>query len=326
MRIPKVSHKLSLFFLLILCYIFVSAFSFFHKPASGSHIISVNNSKELQDFFHYTNDRIPFISSHRGGPKKGLPENCIATFENTLKHTWSLIEMDPHYTKDSAIVLMHDATLDRTSNGHGKVSDYTLAEIRKLKLKDTEGNLTSESIPTLDEVLEWAKGKTILMVDQKDVSTDVRVQKIKEHHAEASAMVMAYSLADAKRCYELDKNIMMEAAFVHDLKSAEEFDKSGIPWKNVVVFVTHTEPTEKGIFEYVHNKGAMCIRGSSRTIDKDYTDGKISGKDILNKKYQQLIKDGADIIEADLGVEAGDAIKKMQDVKSSKRKYFKVVK
>jgi len=154
--------------------------------------------------------------------------------------------------------------------------------------------------------------------------TDVRVQKIKEHHAEANAMVMAYSLADAKRCYQLDKNIMMEAAFIPDLKSAEEFDKSGIPWNNVVVFVTHTEPKDKGIFQYVHNKGAMCIRGSSRTIDKDYTDGKISSTDILNEKYQQLIKDGADIIEADLGVEAGHAIEKMQDVKSGKRKYFKI--
>jgi glycerophosphoryl diester phosphodiesterase len=137
---------------------------------------------------------------------------------------------------------------------------------------------------------------------------------------------MAYSLADAKRCYELDKNIMMELVFVHDLKTAEEFDKSGIPWENVVVFVTHVEPREKGVFEYIHNKGAMCIRGSSRTIDKDYTTGKITSNDLLNEKYRQLITSGADIIEADLGIEAGRAIEKMQNVKSSKRKYFKVVK
>ncbi len=326
MRILKTSPRLGGFLLLVLSYLFVSAFTFFHKAGPGTHIIDVKNSRELQEFFRYTGDRIPFISSHRGGPKKGLPENCIATFENTLQHTWSILEIDPHYTKDSAIVLMHDATLDRTSNGHGKVSDYTLAEIRKLKLKDTEGKVTSETIPTLDEALEWAKGKTILIIDQKDVSTDIRVQKIQEHKAQASAMVMAYSLADAKRCYELDKNIMMEAAFIPDMKSAEAFDKSGVPWKNVVVFVTHTEPKEKEVFDYVHKKGAMCIRGSSRTIDKDYTDGKISSKDILNEKYRQLIKDGADIIEADLGVEAGYAIEKMQDVKSSKRKYFKVVK
>ncbi len=99
-----------------------------------------------------------------------------------------------------------------------------------------------------------------------------------------------------------------------------------MPWKNVVVFVTHTQPKEKGVFEYVHNKGAMCIRGSSRTIDKDYINGKISSKESLNEKYRQLIKDGADIIEADLGIEAGQALEEMLPVKSMKRKYFKVIK
>jgi glycerophosphoryl diester phosphodiesterase len=294
------------------------------KPQAATHIINVRNSRDLKAFFHYTPDRLPFISSHRGGPKKGFPENCLATFNNTLKYTWSLIEMDPHYTKDSALVLMHDPTLDRTSNGHGKVSDHTLAEIRQLKLKDTEGNLTNESIPTFDEVLEWAKGRTVLMVDMKDVSIEVRVKKIQEHHAEANAMVMAYSLEDAKKAYALDKNIMMETVFLHDLQTADEFDKSGIPWENVVVFVTHTEPKEKEIFDHIHKKGAMCIRGSSRTIDVQYTTGKITSKDVLNEKYQQLITDGADIIEADLGIEAGQAIEKLQQSKSQKKKYFVV--
>ena len=326
MHLPTSVCKPKWFFIFVIVYMAVSGFSLVDKPASGTHIIDVKNSNEMKDFFRYSTDRLPFISSHRGGPKKGFPENCLATFENTLQHTWSLIELDPHYTKDSALVLMHDATLERTSNGHGKVSDNTLAEIRKLKLKDTEGNLTNEGIITLDEALEWAKGRTIIMIDMKDVSAETRVRKIKEHHAEASAMVMAYSLADAKKCYELDKNIMMELVFVHDLKTADEFDKSGVPWENVVVFVTHTEPTEKGIFDYIHKKGAMCIRGSSRTIDKDYTDGKISGTDVLNEKYRRLITDGADIIEADLGIESGNAIAGLQGTKSQKKKYFKVQK
>jgi glycerophosphoryl diester phosphodiesterase len=130
MRISNSFQKISFSFLLLSGFLFISAFAFFYKPPSGTHIISVSNSEELHNFFRYTPDRIPFISSHRGGPKKGLPENCIATFENTLQHTWSIFEIDPHYTKDSAIVLMHDPTLNRTSNGQGKVSDYTLAEIR----------------------------------------------------------------------------------------------------------------------------------------------------------------------------------------------------
>ncbi len=83
MRILKTSPRSGGFLLLVLSYLFVSAFTFFHKGGPCTHIIDVKNSRELLEFFRYTGDRIPFISSHRGGPKKGLPENCIATFEKT---------------------------------------------------------------------------------------------------------------------------------------------------------------------------------------------------------------------------------------------------
>src|SRR5699024_4678666 len=128
-----------------------------------------------------------------GAPTLGYPENCIATFRHTLRHTWSIMEVDPHYTKDSAIILMHDPTLDRTSTGHGKISDYTLPELKKLNLKDSKGNTTKFKIPTLDEALEWAKGKTVLILDQKDVPVEARAEKIIEHHAQSCAMIMCYT-------------------------------------------------------------------------------------------------------------------------------------
>src|SRR6478736_5670565 len=109
------------------------------------HVIRTDNVKSIKDFFAYSPDRIPFVSAHRGGPLKGFPENSIATFENTLSKVHSLLEIDPHYTKDGAMVLMHDATLERTSTGHGKVIEYTLKELQELKLKDTEGSITPYS-------------------------------------------------------------------------------------------------------------------------------------------------------------------------------------
>ena len=123
---------------------------------------------------------------HRGGPQKNLPENCLATFENTLRHTFAVMEIDPRYTKDGAIVLHHDAQLERTTTGHGLVAKFTLQELKQLRLKDPNGTVTEHQIPTLDEALEWARGKTILILDQKDVPVAARVRKIEEHKAEAS--------------------------------------------------------------------------------------------------------------------------------------------
>lgn len=110
--------------------------------------INTRTADDLMDFFSYTPDRIPLVSAHRGGPRKNFPENCLATFENTLRHTPALLEIDPRYTQDGEIVLMHDQTLERTTNGYGKVSDHTLAELKQLRLKDTEGKLTDYRIPT----------------------------------------------------------------------------------------------------------------------------------------------------------------------------------
>lgn len=285
------------------------------------HIFNLHNAGDTKAFLHYSNDRIPLVSSHRGGPARGYPENCLATFTHTLRHTWSLLEIDPHYTKDSVIILMHDPTLDRTSTGHGKISDHSLAEIKQLFLKDRMGEVTQYKIPTLDEALEWAKGRAILILDQKDVSAATRARIVRQHHAEANAMVMCYSYEDARTVYQIDPNIMMEV-FIPDEQSLRKFGDSGVPWKNVVAFVSHYQPKDPHIFEKIHEKGVSCIMGSSRTLDKDYLAEKIS-KTQLDSGYQRIIHSGADLIEADLGSEAGDGIRSLQDLTGSRGKYLK---
>src|SRR5687768_53041 len=86
------------------------------KAQTGTlHSLNIRSSQDLHQFFRYTGQDIPLISGHRGGMTKGYPENCIATFENTLRYTPAFFEIDPRLTKDSVVVLMHDATLDRTT-------------------------------------------------------------------------------------------------------------------------------------------------------------------------------------------------------------------
>lgn len=287
---------------------------------SGTYSIQISSPKELKAFFTYTTDRTPFVSAHRGGPGKGFPENCIATFENTLRFAPALLEIDPRYTKDSAIVLMHDATVDRTTNGTGKVADLTLKEIRNLKLKDTEGALTQYRVPTLDEALEWAKGKTVLVIDEKDVPITARANKIREHHAAANAILIAYKTEDALAAYKISSDLIFEV-MMGKPAAVLAFDKSGIPWKNAVGFVTHNIPENDSVFNMLHERKVMGIIGSSRNIDKDFIEGKIHNT-TLHKGYLSLIKTGADIIEADLGIEAGISLRGLQQQAGSHKKFF----
>jgi glycerophosphoryl diester phosphodiesterase len=283
------------------------------------HTIKAKNPTALREFFRYTPDRIPFISAHRGGARPGFPENCIATFENTLRHIPAIIEVDPRLTKDSVVVLMHDVTVDRTTNGTGRVADYTWAELKKLKLRDTDGNVTEYGIPTLDEALEWAKGKTILILDKKTVPVEMTASIITERKAENYAMVIAYNYAEAKKYHEINKDIMMEV-FMANKERVAEFEKSGVPWKNIVAFIAQQRPDDKEIYEIINGKGAMCIVGSHRFYDKEYLSGRNRGI------YEEIINEGADIIEADWAIEAGKAIQHLAPRKSSKSKFFGTLK
>jgi glycerophosphoryl diester phosphodiesterase len=76
------------------------------------------------------------------------------------------VEIDIRKSKDGVLVIMHDKTIDRTTNGTGKVDDFTLAELKEFKLK-LGNDITDERIPTFEEVLQLTKGKMLLDVDFK---------------------------------------------------------------------------------------------------------------------------------------------------------------
>ncbi len=266
--------------------------------------LNVRTARDLQELFRPTPKRLTFVSAHRGGAQQGFPENCLATFEKTLQHTRAIMEADPRYTKDGAIVMHHDATLDRTTTGTGRVADFTLAQLKQLRLKDNEGGVTVFQIPTLEEAFEWARGKTILVLDQKDMSAIERVRKITEHSAEAYVMLIVNSFKDAQVCYALNPNIMMEV-MIPNREKAEEFDTLGIPWRNVVAFVGHTPPEDRALYEFIHSKGASCMIGTSRNLDRSWTTGKVAEIQKLEPDYRALLQRGADIIETDIPSQLG---------------------
>jgi len=87
--------------------------------------------------------------------------------------------------------------------------------------------------------------------------------------------------------------------------------------------VTHTQPKESDIYQLLHKQGVLCIVGVSRTLDREFATGKIAGRRLLTEKYQDLIRAGVDILEADLGVEAGQALQQILPGNNRQRKYLK---
>jgi glycerophosphoryl diester phosphodiesterase len=101
--------------------------------------------------------RAPWIIAHRGASGHA-PENTLAAFKRALELGAGFIETDLHLTRDARFVAIHDSTLERTTNGHGAVADFTLAELRKLDAGLWyDRTYTGEHIPTLEEILDFAR-------------------------------------------------------------------------------------------------------------------------------------------------------------------------
>ncbi len=106
------------------------------------------------------------IVAHRGGAFLG-PENTLSCISKGMEVGAEWIEIDVHMSADGKIVVCHDETVDRTTNGFGLISRMPYDRIRALKIVDSEGNITGDYVPLLEEVLELIKGKAKLLLEIK---------------------------------------------------------------------------------------------------------------------------------------------------------------
>lgn len=276
-------------------------FLFITSYAQEFHRLKIKNTEELKEFFRYKDKNTPIISGHRGGMIKSFPENSIETFENTLRYTPAFYEIDPRLTKDSIAVLMHDATLERTTNGTGNVSDYTYAELQKLRLKDPEGHVTEAKIPTLKEAIQWSKGKTVLNLDKKDLPLKMTAEILMESKNDI-IMVTVHNAEEAKFYYNYNPRWML-SAFVKTKKAFKEYEAAGVPWSNMIAYIgSKSTPENQELLNLLHAKGVMCMISAAPSYDK------LTDASSRAEHYRMVFEQGADILESDLPIEVAKAI------------------
>lgn len=258
----------------------------------GPHYTDIRTRAELHEWFRYSPDRPIVISGHRGGMVTGYPENCIESFEKTLSMMPSFFEIDPRLTKDSVIVLMHDATIDRTTDGTGRVSDYTYDELRRFRLRDREGNLTQFRIPTLEECIRWSRGKTVLNLDIKDVPLDVMSAFINRLDP-PNVMYTVHDARQARMLLDRDPDAMF-SAWCKDMDEYRAYEEARIPWSQMQAYVGPMMiPARQELYDSLHANGVMCMISVAPTHDRRASD------DERVRGYELEIPSGCDVIETD---------------------------
>lgn len=141
------------------------------------------------------------LISHRGASHYE-PENTLRSFRKALDMGSSVIEFDVRKSLDGHLVVIHDRTVDRTTDGKGTVSGKTLGELQSL-----DAGL-GEKIPTLEEVLENFVGRCGLVVELKEKGTEEKtVSLIKEYGATKDVAVVSFREDCLRAVSELDHSI-----------------------------------------------------------------------------------------------------------------------
>jgi glycerophosphoryl diester phosphodiesterase len=157
---------------------------------------------------------------HRGA--RGYePENTLISFKKAISMGVDFIELDVHLSKDNNVIIMHDRTLNRTTNGRGRISEKTLKEIKSYR---TDKN---QPIPTLQEVIDSLKGKTRFNIGIKNVAATKHVAEIiKKNRIEKKVLVASKhpeSLIEMKKIlprvetalvYKIANNLIRKIFFV----------------------------------------------------------------------------------------------------------------
>ncbi len=107
----------------------------------------------------------PVIIAHRGASAYA-PENTLSAFEKAMEMKATVLETDVHQTKDSVLVLMHDETVDRTTNGTGRIKDMLFADFKKLVICSPL-SASTEHPPSLEEALKAIGGRAQLLIEIK---------------------------------------------------------------------------------------------------------------------------------------------------------------
>lgn len=217
------------------------------------------------------------------------PENTLASFRKALEIGVDGVELDTHPTKDGEIIVMHDETVDRTTDGTGLIREMTLDEIKKLDagLKFKE-EFKGEKVPTLKEALQILKGKWVHIEIKQQGIEDRVIEIVRSMGMAKKVCIVSFHQDSVKRAKEVSPEIKtgLISEKIEDLQSA-------IGLKADAFSLDHTVVDEK-IVKEVHRHKLLLSVWTMNT----------------EEELRRMVEMGADILVTDFPDKLNKILKK----------------
>lgn len=197
------------------------------NTVNTNSLFNTNNDYNYPKVYtKFYNQKYPVtVIAHRGY-RDVAPENTMAAFRRAYQLGANMVELDVSLSKDREVVIMHDDTIDRTTNGKGNIEEKTLEELKQLDAGSWFSPIfKGEQVPTLDEVLAFAKDKIAVNIEIKSYTVEKRsqigieskiVELIRKHEMEEHVLVSSFSQDALKRIKTMNPNIPTALLIVTD--------------------------------------------------------------------------------------------------------------
>jgi glycerophosphoryl diester phosphodiesterase/outer membrane protein assembly factor BamB len=274
-----------------------------HNFAQGNPIIKENLGDELKKLALTPSET--WICSHRGntysGKASNIPENSVEAIRQAIAAGADMVEIDVRKTADNRFVLMHDATINRTTTGKGNVSDLTLAQIKSYKLKAASGSTTNCVVPTLEEALLAGKGKVFFDFDLENRVTDAGYLKQLVDLTEETGMLnnVMFYVANDHDMEGVILNANPDALIFAWASATSAIDYWSGNRRTPAFQLHHTSSAAATVIAYARTKQMVCLAhslneyGDDAILTNDYSSVEIMRAEqiqIMMTDYTELIR------------------------------------
>lgn len=162
------------------------------------------------------------VIAHRGN-HVSVPENSLASYEEAIKCGADYVEIDLRTSKDGLLMILHDDTVDRMTNGTGKVAEKTWAELQSLQLKNPNPNdAVAYRIPEFREVLRLCKNRINIYLDFKDADVAETWKQIQAEGMEKQIVVYINKIPDYKKWRNAAPQVSLMTSLFEEVKNKDQ--------------------------------------------------------------------------------------------------------
>ena len=251
-----------------------------------------------------------FVIAHRGD-WRNFPENSLEAIESAIQMGVDIVELDVHRTADGEIVVCHDKTIDRTTNGKGKISELTLDYIRTRNLRAGHKVVTRYKMPTLEEALDVCKDRILINIDKGINYYDQIMDMLVKRNMVDQVIIKSSKSAETMKAFfaKNTHNMLYMPIINYNEKSwgkheqlFEDYLKTDLPFVAFEMCFNSTLPNEKKVFNKVLKSGkrlwintlwnSLC---GGKKLDLE-DDAAVGNED---KKYGKVLDYGTSMIQTD---------------------------